>query len=179
MNSGTASTVVGTAVLMAAVFGAVVPSLTFYRTEKPFIRSAAPLLAGIPVRDVVFYETDSAAKFQFYMGWNGPASVAWKMDGGLVKFIASRRGGRIAVICYGRERELAALSSDLAAAGIRKNRPAPALREPGKGKKWVIFLIDVPGNGNLEKATLPGTGPQAAKAPPAAAPGSDKTQEKK
>ena len=173
------STVVGTAILMAAVFGAVVPSLTFYRTEKPFIRSAAPLLAGIPVRDIVFYETDSAAKFQFYMGWNGPAAVAWKKDGGLGKFISSRRGQRIAVICYGRERELAALSSDLAAAGVRKNTPAPALREPGKGKKWVIFLIDLPGNGEPDKAASPGTPRPAVKALPAAVPGSDKTQEKK
>ncbi|MBQ7207179.1 MAG: glycosyltransferase family 39 protein [Lentisphaeria bacterium] len=179
LSSPLGSTVVGTAVLMAAVFGAVVPSLTFYRTEKTFIRSAAPLLAGIPLKDTVFYETDSAAKFQFYLGWNGPVSVAWKKNGGLAKFIDSRRGGRIAVICYGRERELAALSSDLAAAGIRKNKPVPALREPGEGKKWVIFLIDIPGNGDPEKATLPGASGPAEKTPPAAAPGPRKTQEKK
>jgi len=175
-----ASTVTGTAILMAAVFGAVVPSLTVYRTEKPFIRSAVPLLAGIPEKDIAFYETDSAAKFQFYMNWNGPAAVIWKKRGELEKFIASRQGRKVAVICYGRKRELAALESDLAASPLGKIKPVPASREPGKGKKWVIFLFDVPAAGTEVKTDLPASG-QAGRdfSPSAAAVRANKMQEKK
>ncbi|MBQ9502963.1 MAG: glycosyltransferase family 39 protein [Lentisphaeria bacterium] len=175
-----ASTVTGTAILMAAVFGAVVPSLTFYRTEKPFIRSAVPLLAGIPEKDIAFYDTDSAAKFQFYMNWNGPAAVIWKKRGDLEKFIESRRGRKIAVICYGRKRELAALESDLAGTVLGKIKLVPVQREPGKGKKWVIFLFDVP-PGGTETKTEPAASRRERRDPlPSAAPvQANKTQEKK
>jgi 4-amino-4-deoxy-L-arabinose transferase-like glycosyltransferase len=180
LPSRLASTVTGTAILMAAVFGAVVPSLTVYRTEKPFIRSAVPLLAGIPEKDIAFYETDSAAKFQFYMNWNGPAAVIWKKRGELEKFIASRQGRKIAVICYGRKRELAALESDLAASPLGKNKPVPALRESGKGKKWVIFLFDVPAAGIKVKTELPVSRQEKINTPPPAAPvQANKSQEKK
>ena len=175
-----ASTVTGTAILMAAVFGAVVPALTFYRTEKPFIRGAVPLLAGIPEKDIAFYDTDSAAKFQFYMNWNGPTAVLRKRSGELEKFIASRRGRRVAVICYGRKRELASFKSDLSASVLGKAKPVPARREPGKGKKWVIFLFDIPAAGTDAKTELPAPRQEKKTSFPSAAPaGANKTQEKK
>lgn len=142
------SVVCGVAVVMAAVFGAVMPGMTVFRTEKPFILAARPLLAGIPEKDIVFFQTDNLAKFQYYLQWDEAAAIINKQKKGeksrLKEFIHSRAGRRVALLCYDRPREIQPLFAELEQAQINTKELKPVLKEAGSDKQWVLFLIDVP-----------------------------------
>ena len=142
------SVVCGVAVVMAAVFGAVMPGMTVFRTEKPFILAARPFLAGIPEKDIVFFQTDNLAKFQYYLQWDEAAAIIYKQKKGeksrLKEFIHSRAGRRVALLCYDRPREIQPLFAELEQAQINTKELKPVLKEAGSDKQWVLFLIDVP-----------------------------------
>ena len=137
-----ASSVVGMAVLMAVGLGAVRPGMTVYRTGKPFIKRLLPHIAGIPGKNIVFYETDSTADFQFYLRWNGPATIV--RSGELAGFLRRTAGEQVAIICLDRETLITGLKSALMAAGISTKFLVPVEKETGTGKNWTLFLIDVP-----------------------------------
>ena len=153
-----ASLVIGVAVMMAAIFGAILPGAGVFRTEKPFILGTVPLLSGIPAEDIVFYETDSAAKFQFYSKWHGPTAVIWKQKPSepsrLVEYLQKKQGRKIAIICYDRKREREPLFRELTAAGICTDGLNPVVREPGRGKNWAVYLLNVPQKKQNEKTAV-------------------------
>ena len=142
-----ASLVFSFAVITAVVFSAVQPSLTIYRTEKPFILDMKEKFAGTKPAQILFYETDSAAKFQFYMQWDGPTAVEWKNTGGVKKFFDRNAGREVLIICYFRKRELEPLFAELQAEGIDTRDLKPAWKESGRGKQWSVFKLQVPEKG--------------------------------
>jgi hypothetical protein len=64
---------------------------------------------------------------------------------GEVKSFLSRFPGRkAAVFCSGTPDVLDVLVPELASAGVNPASLKPVRREPGEGKKWVLFLFDLP-----------------------------------
>ena len=136
------STVVGAAILSATVFGVIRPGMTVYRTGRPFIKSLAPLLAGVPGKNIAFYETDAVADFQFYLEWNEPVTLLKR--GEVKSFLRRLSGKKAAFFCYGTSDVLETLVPELTSAGVDPAALKPVRREPGEGKKWVLFLFEPP-----------------------------------
>lgn len=153
-----ASLAVGFAVISAVIFGAVQPSLTVYRTEKPFVSRMKTVLAGVPESCVCFYNTDPGAAFMFYMNWQKPVVTVKKQEqgseNGLRGFILRNSGKKAAIICRDRESDLEPLGRELASCGIDINKTV-SHTEPGNGKKWRVFLLDTlisaPAGSTIEK----------------------------
>ena len=136
------STVVGAAILSATAFCIIRPGMTVYRTGKPFIKSLAPVLAGVPGKNIVFYETDAVAEFQFYLDWDEPVTLLKR--GEVKSFLQHLSGGKAAFFCYSTPDVLEKLIPELASAGIDPAVLKPVRKEPGEGKKWVLFLFELP-----------------------------------
>ena len=153
-----ASAVLGAAILSATVFCVVRPGMTVYRTGKPFIKEIAPLLLSVPPENVAFCGTDDISEFQFYLNRKHPVTLV--EAGELQSFLRRISGGKAAVFCHGKSRVSDSVAGELGSAGIPAQACKPVRQEPGKGKKWSLFLFDVPsaqksaGEKNIQQNTL-------------------------
>ena len=138
-----ASMTLAMVVIVATFFGVVGPALSVYRTEKKFIQSLTPVLAGIPPKHIAFYQNRSMEPFLYYLQWNTPVVLLEKPEQ-MRLFLNRSAGEKAAFIC--RSGYQKRLFRDLAAAGISAADLKIAGKEPGKGEKWLVFLVDVPKN---------------------------------
>ncbi|MDD3886622.1 MAG: hypothetical protein PHI35_07115, partial [Victivallaceae bacterium] len=105
-----AGVVVGCALVVAIIFGCLLPSITKYRTAKPFYQSFRHRCTGIPPEAILEINTRSTGEYLFYAQTTGP--VTWATLGEtrrIADFFERHRGRRVAVMTEVKQRDLAKL----------------------------------------------------------------------
>lgn len=162
-----AATVLAGDILTAAVFSVLQPSLTVFRTEKPFFLELSQQLKAFDSGSILFFGNGEAdPDFLFYSQRKAPSAAATWGSGNrhadFRRFIAEHAGRRVAILCRNHpERDLTALAEAAADAGLRLDTAKPDFLEPrianfGSPKKcWAAWIIDVPAAQTLKHAPQP------------------------
>ncbi len=131
-----AAVILGGSVLTAAVFGAIHPSLTAFRTEKPFHLAMKKEIVGIPPQNFFYWCDEADAKTLFFLDLPGPiqdtgvSADVEMLTGKLREFLQKNAGRQVVLFSYLREqRELKLLAQAVEKLGLPLDVNQPAFSE--------------------------------------------------
>lgn len=151
-----AATVLGGAILIGTLFGCVLPSLTQFRTEKPFYLELKGALAGIPPDAMLFWQDNADEKYLFYLELREPVRDTSSRNpeenyAELRRFVADHAGKRVVIIAVNTPSELAELEQAAKRIGLKidvqkpdySEKPTPGVRDCSN--KRVVWVLELPG----------------------------------
>ena len=163
LPSALASTILGGTLLTICLISFLIPSLRELRAEKPFLLLLKHETANFEPQSIIHIGGNSSASVVlFYTGARGAITVIPNSEGDpageigrFCRLIASRPGGKFAIITRCRpERELAFLRRCAAAGGLKLDVDRPDRiedRPPGYGKsdrRQAYWIVTSPLGGN-------------------------------
>lgn len=170
-----ASMVVGTAILVVAMFSCVLPSFTVYRSEKPFFLELRDFMEqnGIEPEQLVFFAIEPYASGVYYLDLQRPARVlqpefAEDQPAEVLRAWADETPGRrLALLTRNREAMLTALANTMNELGVELDLDRP-LRQERKisltgrkpAKEWRMWLVEIPALPAAPSESGPGDEPQ-------------------
>lgn len=130
-----AAVLIGGSILTATVFGAILPSLTAFRTEKPFHLAMKKDVVGIPPERFFFWRDDADAKTLFYLNLPGAMRSTnvvedeALMTGMLRDFLRENAGHQVVVFSFLRPKELEPLARAVKTIGVSLDVTKPTYSE--------------------------------------------------
>ena len=156
-----ASLTAGTALAMTAIFCAVLPSFTVFRSEKPFVLELKNELEGISPDKIFFCNGAVNPRILFYLGSARPVNGGNDLAG----FICRNSGGRVAVISEDSPAALSFLDTELKRLSVKVfDMNIPHIQEehlghePGNKEKLRAWIFDVPLNIAIKQGFVPDKG---------------------
>ena len=144
----------GIAIAVTALFCAVIPNFTVFRTEKPFVQELKKELEGIDPERIFIYSSSLHPRVLFYLSQERPVMCGK----GISAFIHSNAGGRVAVIAEDDTRGMNRLKTHLAFLPqtvfdvdhphFKERRLSHESESKDKLRAWII---DVPAAAELNK----------------------------
>ncbi len=149
--------VVAGAIVMATVFGCVLPSFTLYRSEKPFYLALGKTNPDITGENIFVWHHEVPPKMLYYLDLRREVACADAKGGerrlGNInrfrEFLEKNRGRKVAILSIEREREMVPFVDAARECKLEVDFKNPTLsqrklevREDKKSKTWAVWVLE-------------------------------------